>query len=200
MNSGLRFLVLWLGAELLVMGVHAAPPYTIASTGQTKCYDNAREILAPEPGRPFYGQHAQRPGIALACRDNGDGTMSDLNVRTSGRARSIWMARRPASPEQRCMWPSGARLAGCASRPSAVNTSCSMSTAPARSVVIRKPATRPPSLTAAARRATSSASTISSVVCATPHLFIQQKQTKALDDVLGQPEFPLDQHRVNNPT
>jgi hypothetical protein len=80
MKSFLRFLIVLLGAELVAIGVRAAPAYTIVGTGQTKCYDNAREIPAPEPGRPFYGQDAQRPGIAPAYQDNGDGTVRDLNT------------------------------------------------------------------------------------------------------------------------
>ena len=80
MKSCLRLLVRLLGAGLLVIGVRAAPAYTIVGTGQTKCYDNAREIAAPKPGQSFYGQDAQRPGVAPAYRDNGDGTVSDLNT------------------------------------------------------------------------------------------------------------------------
>ena len=42
-------------------GSGAATPsaYPIVATGQTKCYDNHREIAPPEPGQPFYGQDAQ---------------------------------------------------------------------------------------------------------------------------------------------
>jgi len=30
----------------------------IPDTGQTKCYDNTKEIPCPQPGEPFYGQDA----------------------------------------------------------------------------------------------------------------------------------------------
>jgi ribonuclease BN (tRNA processing enzyme) len=52
--------------------------YPVVDTGQVKCYDNAREIPAPQPGAAFYGQDAQHTGNAPAYRDNGDGTVSDL--------------------------------------------------------------------------------------------------------------------------
>lgn len=40
-------------------GLGAAQTYTIVDTGQTKCYDNHKEIAPPKPGEPFYGQDAQ---------------------------------------------------------------------------------------------------------------------------------------------
>ena len=58
----------------------ATPPFTIVGTGQPKCYDNSREIAPPRPGQPFYGQDAQRPGPQAAYKDNGNGTISDLNT------------------------------------------------------------------------------------------------------------------------
>jgi len=39
--------------------LRAAPPYAIADTGQTKCYDDRGEIVPPKPGEPFFGQDAQ---------------------------------------------------------------------------------------------------------------------------------------------
>ena len=54
--------------------------YTIVDTGQTKCYDANQEISAPGPGNAFYGQDAQCQGAQPACRNNGDGTISDLNT------------------------------------------------------------------------------------------------------------------------
>ena len=56
------------------------PRYPIVGTGQTKCYDNSREIASPKPGQPFYGQDAQHPGPAPAYKDSGDGTITDLNT------------------------------------------------------------------------------------------------------------------------
>ena len=35
----------------------------VLDTGQTKCYDNEKEIQCPWPGEPFYGQDAQYPGV-----------------------------------------------------------------------------------------------------------------------------------------
>lgn len=54
--------------------------YPIVGTGQTSCYDNAHAIDAPQPGQMFYGQDAQHPGRTPSYRDNGDGTVSDLNT------------------------------------------------------------------------------------------------------------------------
>ncbi len=54
--------------------------YTIVDTGQTKCYDNRKEIAPPKPGQPFYGQDAQNGGIQPSYEDNGDGTITDLNT------------------------------------------------------------------------------------------------------------------------
>jgi len=58
----------------------AALPYVVVGTGQATCYDAAAEIPSPQPGQPFYGQDAQHPGVAAAYRDQGDGTISDLNT------------------------------------------------------------------------------------------------------------------------
>ena len=52
----------------------------IVDTGQVRCYDNSREILCPKPGHPFYGQDAQYQGNVPSYRNNGDGTVTDLNT------------------------------------------------------------------------------------------------------------------------
>ncbi len=57
-----------------------ATTYAIVDTGQSRCYDNAREIAAPEEGQPFYGQDAQHTGHAPRYQNNGDGTVTDLNT------------------------------------------------------------------------------------------------------------------------
>jgi len=57
-----------------------ALPYVIVDTGQTKCYDDSREIPPPRQGTAFYGQDAQYQGNQPAYRDNGDGTITDLNT------------------------------------------------------------------------------------------------------------------------
>jgi hypothetical protein len=52
----------------------------IVDTGQTRCYDDLGEIGCPQPGEPFYGQDAHYEGRQPAYRDNGDGTVTDLNT------------------------------------------------------------------------------------------------------------------------
>ena len=55
--------------------------YPIIDTFLTKCYDNNNNVIpCPEPGEPFYGQDAQYDGIQPAYKDNGDGTITDLNT------------------------------------------------------------------------------------------------------------------------
>ncbi len=49
-------------AGFTLAGFCTDKPYAIVGTGQTKCYDNSREIAPPKPGQPFYGQDAQHPG------------------------------------------------------------------------------------------------------------------------------------------
>lgn len=55
-------------------------PYPVVDTGQGRCYDNQREIKPPAPGQPFHGQDGQYQGLQPRYRDNGDGTVSDLNT------------------------------------------------------------------------------------------------------------------------
>ena len=54
--------------------------YVIVDTGQTGCYSNTGEIPCPEQGQSFFGQDAQYQGDQPAYRDNGDGTLTDLNT------------------------------------------------------------------------------------------------------------------------
>ena len=56
------------------------PTYVVVDTGQDKCYDNARVIANPPPSSAFYGQDAQYQGVQPAYRDNGDGTITDVNT------------------------------------------------------------------------------------------------------------------------
>ena len=68
-------------ATLIAGSVLAAErPYTVVGTGQTKCYGDHGEIVPPQAGQPFYGQDAQYPGTVPSYKDNGDGTVSDLNT------------------------------------------------------------------------------------------------------------------------
>jgi PKD repeat protein len=62
-----------------------APPtngaYAIVDTGQTSCYATTSTTISPPlPGQPYYGQDAQCIGRQPSYRDNGDGTVSDLNT------------------------------------------------------------------------------------------------------------------------
>ncbi len=54
--------------------------YPINGTAQTTCYDNNGEAACPSTGAAFHGQDAQRAGRKMRFRDNGDGTVSDLNT------------------------------------------------------------------------------------------------------------------------
>ena len=70
-------------ATLLAVRAFAAEParpYVVVGTGQDTCFDASAAIAPPLPGEPFYGQDAQHPGPAAAYKDNGDGTISDLNT------------------------------------------------------------------------------------------------------------------------
>ncbi len=56
-----------------------AAAVTIPDTGQSKCYNNTREVsFCPDKGSSFFGQDAQIIGPAMAYRDNLDGTVTDL--------------------------------------------------------------------------------------------------------------------------
>ncbi len=55
-------------------------PYTVVDTGQVRYFGNRREIPFPKPGQPFFGQDASYDGNLPAYRDNGDGTITDLNT------------------------------------------------------------------------------------------------------------------------
>ncbi|MBM3499650.1 MAG: DUF1566 domain-containing protein [Armatimonadetes bacterium] len=58
----------------------SAGTYVVVDTGQVACYDSVQEIAAPLPGQAFFGQDAQYAGAQPGYRDNGDGTVSDLNT------------------------------------------------------------------------------------------------------------------------
>lgn len=58
----------------------AERPYVVVDTGQDRCYDDRGAIAPPTPRQSFYGQDAQYTGPKPAYRDNGDGTISDLNT------------------------------------------------------------------------------------------------------------------------
>ena len=53
---------------------------TVIDTGQNRCYDEWHEIACPSEDKAFYGQDAHYQSNATRYRDNGDGTVSDLNT------------------------------------------------------------------------------------------------------------------------
>ncbi len=54
--------------------------YTIVDTALSHCYGSMKSIPCPEPGRPFFGQDAQYLGNQPKYKNNGDGTITDLNT------------------------------------------------------------------------------------------------------------------------
>ncbi len=58
-----------------------ALPYPIVDTGQTRCFGDGGQLgRVPRPGEAFHGQDAFHRTRPPAYRDNGDGTVSDLNT------------------------------------------------------------------------------------------------------------------------
>jgi len=57
-----------------------ASDYPIADSAQKKTYDDGGAITFPSQGQPFDGQDAQYVGTLPAYRDNGDGTVTDLQT------------------------------------------------------------------------------------------------------------------------
>lgn len=52
----------------------------IPDTGQNKCYDAVKEINCPDKENEYYGQDAQYETLSPKFKDNGDGTITDLNT------------------------------------------------------------------------------------------------------------------------
>ncbi len=75
----MRHLVL-LSLVLALATAALAATYPVVDTGQTTCYGNAGPIVAPTAGQAFYGQDAQVSGLQPSYKDNGDGTVTDLNT------------------------------------------------------------------------------------------------------------------------
>jgi hypothetical protein len=77
--AALLALTAW-GDALAAPPAHS-PTYPLAPTGQRACYDtDNRTIPCPARGQPLYGQDAQFATKSLRYRDNGDGTITDLNT------------------------------------------------------------------------------------------------------------------------
>jgi len=89
-------------ALTLVTWCVSAETYRIVGTGQTKCYDNRNEIAPPKSGQPFYGQDAQFQGTKPAYKDNGNGTVTDLNTGL------MWQK---TPPKERFSWADAAQYA-----------------------------------------------------------------------------------------
>lgn len=71
---------LLMGAVLIFAFTSTVCAYRLPDTGITKCYDMGAEIPCPAPGERFYGQDGQYQGPQPAYRDNGNGTVTDLNT------------------------------------------------------------------------------------------------------------------------
>lgn len=55
--------------------------YAIVDTGQSSCYDASNAMsVAPSSGAAYYGQDAQYTGNQPSFRNNGDGTITDLQT------------------------------------------------------------------------------------------------------------------------
>jgi hypothetical protein len=110
-------LILLIGVILVVTGsgrlisqsVKGKVPYIIVDTGQIRCYDNYTEIPYPKTNTGFFGQDAHYNGNQPAYRDNGDGTVTDLNT-------GLMWTRDPGSKktyEQAAAGASRCRVGGC---------------------------------------------------------------------------------------
>jgi hypothetical protein len=57
------------------------PAYCVVDTGQSRIFsDRGQLLMAPGAGEPFFGQNGFYQGAKPSYRDNGDGTVSDLNT------------------------------------------------------------------------------------------------------------------------
>lgn len=73
-----RILLRGLACALPTVAGAAGLTYPIVDTGQERCYDARSEIAYPAVGAALHGQDAHYEGAKPACRDNGNGTVSDL--------------------------------------------------------------------------------------------------------------------------
>lgn len=71
----------WWGLALACPLIVSAGSYVLPDTGQTDCWDSdGYWIECPSPGQPHYGQDGNYRGPQPWLRDNGNGTISDLNT------------------------------------------------------------------------------------------------------------------------
>lgn len=87
----------------------AATMAVVVDTGQDRCYGVNSQVVCPAQGSPLYGQDAQYAGAAPAYRDNGDGTITDLNT---GLMWSQGLSGRKVSPEEAEQIARGMTLGG----------------------------------------------------------------------------------------
>ncbi len=77
----MRAILTTIAATLICVSGYSQLSYQINATGQTKCYDDkGKQIKAPKEGTALYGQDANYlSGVEMKFKDNGDGTVTDLN-------------------------------------------------------------------------------------------------------------------------
>ena len=80
MKQPLKILLAALSVGLTATWLRAAQLYAIVDTGQSKCYDNRKEIPPPKPSQPFYGQDAQFPNHPSSYTLGADGLTVHDNV------------------------------------------------------------------------------------------------------------------------
>src|SRR5208283_5027555 len=94
-----QILMAMLAAGPATASLCAPQTYTVAATGQSKCYDNWNEIAPPKPGQPFYGQDAQfqrHPASytlsadGLTVRDNVTGLTWQRSPHAEGAGSPAW--------------------------------------------------------------------------------------------------------------
>ena len=73
------------------------PAYANVCTGQTKCYDNEKEILCPQAGKEFYGQDAQyaKLGYCVPQSFSIDGTVPGEPVVVDNNTGNMWLQKIP---------------------------------------------------------------------------------------------------------
>jgi hypothetical protein len=82
---------MWCSSRIVTLGIFTsclaiaiplshAVPVTIVDTAQNLHFDTKKPIPSPQEGEAFYGQDADYKGNPPAYRDNGDGTISDLQT------------------------------------------------------------------------------------------------------------------------
>ena len=81
-RASVSLFLIWFTAALVMASGSAGHAYTftVVDTGLSKCYNNTSQITCPSAGESFYGQDAQYTRNAASYRDNGDGTITDLNT------------------------------------------------------------------------------------------------------------------------